>query len=381
MKSHFFLSNKLRRYFLCKKNRIVRRIFFQAGRVAAVCLLFICMTTLCGCGKNTQGDIGAQGDTGVQGDADAPDHAGTQNHVNEEIMAGESREFSEKPVIVCTLFPQYDFARTVFGSQAKVVMLLSPGMESHMYDPTPEDMVTISEADAFIYTGDEMEPWAAQIVESLDGVTILDLSEHVNLQMEDEEGHDHEDEHHHHGEHEHSYDPHFWLDMDNAVAMLDAIEKLALDMGIENADLVTDAAKTYREKLTALDEAYFDALEGADHRDIVFAGRFAYGYFVHRYDLSYETVYHSCSAEADPSVSDMTRVIDYIKEHGTKVIFYEELSNASVAKTIAADTGVQIRMLSTAHNVTKTEFEAGITFYDIMKNNLEVVKEALGVGQ
>lgn len=340
MKSHFFLLEKLKR----------RRKTVSAAALFILCFSAALMT---GCAKAGQMHNDKLGDKQMNSAADG----------------------GGKPVIVCTLFPQYDFARTIFGDNADVVMLLKPGMESHMFDPTPEDMVTIANADAFIYTGDEMEPWAAQIVESLSDVTIVDLSKSVSLQMEDE--HDHED----HGskDHEHTYDPHFWLDMDNAESMITAIEMLALDMGVEDAGGVTARADDYRERLADLDSLYFDALSSAENRDIVFAGRFAYGYFVHRYDLSYETVYHSCSAEADPSVYDMARVIDYIQENGTKVIFYEELSNAAVAKTIAEDTGVQLRMLSTAHNVTKEEFDSEITFYDIMANNLDVLKEALGI--
>lgn len=352
-----------------------------------LCFIF-CAMLLCGCVHDADSQSSAV-DADSQSSAAAADSQSSAVDTDNQSSAADADSQSgtadadsqnkaeDKPVIVCTLFPQYDFARTLFGDKAQVIMLLQPGMESHMYDPTPQDMVTISGADAFIYTGDEMEPWAAQIVESLDDVTILDLSAHVNLEMEDEhEDHESEHEHEHH-DHEHSYDPHFWLDLDNAQMMITAIEDLAMTMFPEEADAIGARADAYKEKLADLDAAYFEAVDQAAHKDIVFAGRFAYGYFVHRYDLHYETVYQGCSANADPSIYDMARVIDYIKENDTKIVFYEELSNASVAKTIAEDTGVQIRMLSTAHNVTKEEFDAGITFYDVMANNLEVLKEAL----
>ena len=98
----------------------------------------------------------------------------------------------DKPTIICTLFPQFDFARNIAGDTANVVMLLTPGMEAHMYDPTPADMKMIAGSDIFIYTGDAMEGWAAQIVESLeDSVRVVDLSEFVDL-CEEEHNHDHE---------------------------------------------------------------------------------------------------------------------------------------------------------------------------------------------
>lgn len=92
-----------------------------------------------------------------------------------------------------------------------------------MYDPTPLDMKTISNSDLFVYTGDSMEGWAAQIVESLDETTqVLDLSEFVTLREEDED--DHEEDGHAHHHHDHGgYDPHYWLDLSNAQKMAQAI--------------------------------------------------------------------------------------------------------------------------------------------------------------
>lgn len=289
----------------------------------------------------------------------------------------QATEDDGRPDIVCTLFPQYDFARQIYGEQADVTMLLKPGMESHMYDPTPEDMKKISGADVFIYTGDEMEPWAAKIIEGLDdSVAVLDLSEYVTLEAE--EAHEHEHEHSiFESGHEHSYDPHYWLDLSNAAAMAEAVAGLSGTLDIKDRALAEENCEAYVSRLTALDQAFFEAVEASEDKDVVFAGRFAYGYFIQRYGLNYETVYQSCSAEADPAVGDMVRVIEHIHEHDTKVIFYEELSSARAAKTISEDTGVEICEFSTAHNVSKDDFDAGVTFIDIMERNLSALKRAL----
>lgn len=314
--------------------------------------------------------------------------SGSDVQMSENVAQDENR----KPVIICTLFPQYDFARQIYGDEADVRMLLAPGQESHMYDPTPQDMIEISHADMFIYTGDEMEPWAAQIVESLDGVKVLDLSKYVKLQAEEEhdedeehsdadhEGedeHDHEEAHAHHHHHEHSYDPHYWLNLENAAKMAAAIADASKELQVSDPEALQKRAEDYEAQLLAMDERYKTMIEESSRNDIVFAGRFAYGYLISHYGLSYETVYQSCSAEADPSIYDMTHVIDYIKAHQVHTIFYEELSSGRVAQTIAQDTGVDIRVLSTAHNVSKEEFDAGVTFLDIMQQNYDVLKEAL----
>ncbi len=98
----------------------------------------------------------------------------------------------DKLLIVTTLFPQYDFARQIAGDKAEVVLLLSPGVESHDFEPTPSDIILINKADLFIYTGDEMEPWVASILESIDNqeLQVLDVSEGIELICE-EENHEH----------------------------------------------------------------------------------------------------------------------------------------------------------------------------------------------
>lgn len=327
---------------------------------------------------------------------------------------------TEKPVIICTLFPQYDFARQIYGDEAEVKMLLSPGQESHMYDPTPKDMMAIADADMFIYTGDEMEPWAAEIVESLEDVYVLDLSQYVDLESEEaheeasvefvtsddtqgdddtehdaDTGHDADDEHtgdeeehesdghtahahdHESHHHEHSYDPHYWLNLENAAKMTEAIAKASENVDVSDRQALRARAENYESELMALDEDYHTMIEGSSRNDLVFAGRFAYGYLISHYGLIYESVYASCSAEADPSIADMTRVIDYIESEDVNTLFYEELSSGRVAQTVAEDTDVKTCVLSTAHNVSKEEFESGITFLDIMRQNYEVIREAL----
>ena len=89
-----------------------------------------------------------------------------------------------------------------------------------MYDPTPGDMIRISEADMFIYTGAEMEPWAQELADSVDmsKVKVVDASSGVSMMKEEDEEHEHaeaeedsvhaeEDSHDHSSHHhEHTYD-------------------------------------------------------------------------------------------------------------------------------------------------------------------------------
>lgn len=281
-----------------------------------------------------------------------------------------------KLTVVTTLFPQYDFARQIGGEYADVSLVLLPGMESHMYDPTPGDMIAISDADIFIYTGGEMEPWAQELADSVDmsRVRVVDASEDVDLMAEDEHEHDH------HGEddgHHHEFDPHIWLDMENAIKMAESIADAFCETDPSHRDYYMENARNYIAQLEELDLELERIVAEGNRRDIVFGGRFAYGYFIHAYDLRYESVYDSCSAETEPSMAQMAAVIDYVQDHGIKYILYEELSTPNVARAIAEATNTELLLFSTCHNVTKDEFEAGITFIDLMRRNAETLRKAL----
>ncbi len=71
-------------------------------------------------------------------------------------------ESSEEPArlrLVAAVFPAYDFARVIAGDAAEVTLLLPPGADAHSYEPTPQDMIAIQNADLFLYTGGESDTW------------------------------------------------------------------------------------------------------------------------------------------------------------------------------------------------------------------------------
>ncbi|MFP4078939.1 MAG: metal ABC transporter substrate-binding protein, partial [Candidatus Izemoplasmataceae bacterium] len=91
----------------------------------------------------------------------------------------QENETDDRPVVITTLFPQYDFTRQIAGDSVKVDYLLPPGTSAHSYDPSPQDVIDILEADLLIYTGDTMEPWVESAILSSsmnDDLEVLDLS-------------------------------------------------------------------------------------------------------------------------------------------------------------------------------------------------------------
>lgn len=72
----------------------------------------------------------------------------------------QGRPQSGKLNVVCTLFPYYDFVRQIGGDAVDVQLLVPAGRETHSFEPTPLDVIAVSEAEVFIYNGGESDRYS-----------------------------------------------------------------------------------------------------------------------------------------------------------------------------------------------------------------------------
>ncbi len=302
--------------------------------------------------------------------------SGCESNIENVVVADEGPQVSKPLSIVTSLYPQYDFARSIVGDKADVILILPPGVESHSFEPTPQDMVTLQNADLFLYTGKEMEPWAYKLTESIDA-KIVDLSSGITL-MDLEE---HEDEHEDEGEeeeHEELVDPHFWTDPNLAIVMVENILESLKAVDVDNAAYYEANANTLKQALLDLDVEISETLSKTTSKTILSGGHFAFGYFVERYGLEHMSPYEGFSPDAEPTPKKIAALIETINETDAKAIFYEELIDPKVSRVIAEETGIEMLLLHGAHNVTKEEFESGKSYITFMKENLERLKIGLG---
>lgn len=276
--------------------------------------------------------------------------------------------------IVASLFPQYDFACNIAGDKADVTMLLPYGADSHSFDPSMKDITAISDADLFIFTGENMEAWTASFIENMPGdCTILDVSGCVEKKSVFGQHTDHDD----HDDHMSNVDPHIWTSPKNAVliAISIATELSNLDPG--NADYYAENLTRYISELSYLDENIRNVIDASPQKKLYFGGKFSFLYFVEEYGLSYMSLYDSCSESAEPSARKLNEMVDDMKKNDAKVIFYPELSEPKAALTIAQTVGAEAKLLHSCHNISSNEAKAGKTYISIMYENLENLKEAL----
>lgn len=288
----------------------------------------------------------------------------------------------EKLQIVATLFPQYDFAKQIVKDKADVKLLLNSGVETHNYEPTGKDMITIlSGSDMFLYTGTNLEPWTEKIVQNLestnckivnvsDGIELITIEEfeerHINSEILIEE---HEEEH----KHQEIYDGHIWQNPKNAVKMLDNVLKALCEIDPDNAEYYTKNAEEYRNQILELDGELRNIVNQSERKEIAVGGEFAYAYLVEEYGINFVSVYTNCGEGEDPSIAKVKSVIDYINKYNIPVVYYEELSEGTVAKMIAEETEAEPLVLYSIHNGdTKKD-----TYVSLMSKNLENLKKGL----
>lgn len=299
------------------------------------------------------------------------------------VGCAEQAEDDGRLQVMCTLFPYYDFVRAIGGEQVNAQLLVTPGKETHSFEPTPLDMVKLSESDVVICNGGMDEVWmddilsaagenVGQVVKMLDQVALLE--EEIAEGME-HTGHDHHD---HDGHEQHiEYDEHIWTSPVVCMELVQIICNTLCRADEANADLYRQRTADYIAQLEELDAAFDEVTEHADRRILIFGDRFPLLYFCNTYGLDYRAAFQGCASDTEPSLATLKYLIDKVGGEGIPVVYTIELSSGKIAQAIAETTGAQVRTFHTCQSVTRAEFDAGETYLSLMGRNLEVLKEGL----
>src|SRR5579864_6075766 len=71
---------------------------------------------------------------------------------------------SGRPKVVVSIFPIYDLTRRVAGPDADVTLLLPPGRNEHVFDPSPNDVATVARCRLGVMVGLGLDPWMEKLV-------------------------------------------------------------------------------------------------------------------------------------------------------------------------------------------------------------------------
>lgn len=330
--------------------------------------------------------------------------------------------------IVTSLFPYYDMARAVIGDVKGIdlKMIVTPGQDSHSFEPTPSDVIQMENADVLIYNGGSLETWIDTLLDSLnnknqikmkmmDYVDVLneEIVEGMDTRFEehDHDEHSHKEDNHNKGKHKedshseenhkednHSEDSsndsefhnedseeeheetdeHIWTSPVNEIIMTEKICETLSKALPEEKENFQKNAESYISQLKELDNEFRIIVENAKTNEIIFADKFPLQYFAKEYGLKYYAAFPGCGSDMEPSAKTIAFLVDKIKEDNIKAVFYLELSSHIVADAIETDTGAKPLQFNSCHNITQKQFDSGVTYIDLMKKNVNNLKIALG---
>ena len=336
-------------------------------------------------------------------------------------------------------------------------MVVPAGMDSHSFEPTPADMITIQNADLLVCNGGTMEQWLSQVLDSFgEGtgpkrvVTMMDcvdvVQEEIVEGMEDGEAHDHghthvhadgtvhagdhdhESEDHAHSEEEHEpedhvyseeehdteehihsedehdmedvavhdedhaqeyldeddghgveieYDEHIWTSPVNAKKLAGVLAEVLEQEDPAHAASYAENCTSYQDKLTELDAEFREVVSHAKRRLVVFGDKFPLRYFFDEYGLEYRAAFSGCSTDTEPSAKTIAYLIDKVREEQIPAVYYLELSSPRVAEIIGEETGAEPLLFHSCHNVTRHQFDSGVTYLELMEQNVKNLKKGL----
>lgn len=285
---------------------------------------------------------------------------------------------SGKLNVVCSVFPQYDFIKTIAGDAVNLTLLLDSKTDLHSYTPTADDIMTISKADLFINIGGESDDWAEDVLSSaannkLKVVSLLNLVDAVEEEtlpgMEEEE-----EEHEEEGP---EYDEHVWTSLKNVIKIIPALTDALCELDSGNTALYQANSSAYLAQLQTLETKYSDTIGKAARKTLLFADRFPFRYLADDYDLTCYAAFSGCSAETEASFETMTFLVDTVKQQNLPFVLMIDGSDGSVAETVSRQSGAEIRTLNSCQSVSPDDIAAGASYLTIMEDNLSVLSEVL----
>lgn len=291
---------------------------------------------------------------------------------------------SQEPVLIYTsIYPLYDFAVKIGGEQVEVKTIVPPGADAHDFEPTPNDIMALHQADLFIYNGLGMEPWLESLLSAIDNpgliavnstAHLMDLPDGSPAGSGDRQEAEHVDHHDHH--HPHGLDPHVWLDPLLAKEQAKSIYEALVEVDPDHADDYLSNFKQLEQSFDTLHNQFETMSRQAERRHFVVSHQ-AYSYLAERYGLN-QVAIAGLSPSQEPGPKRMEEIIRFVRENDVQYILFEYNVAHNVAQVIQAETGTEVLRLSNLETLSKEDMDQGQDYFSVMERNLEVLAKALG---
>ncbi len=310
-----------------------------------------------------------------------------------------------KLTVVATTSIVADVVSNVGGEHIDVEILLPVGADPHSFDPTPQDIAKVADADIVFANGAGLEAFIDHLLESADaqgkiievseGIVLLEQpnaeveeddhaggeehsEEHEDGEEHDDHADDHDDEHVEDDDHEHGVgDPHTWTDPNNVIIWVENIEAALSKVDSANAESYATNAAAYKTELEEIDSWIREEIAQIpeENRKIVTDHRLI-GYYVDEYGLEMAgAIIPGYSSLSEPSAQELAAIEDAIGDLGVSAIFVGNTVNSNLSERVAEDTGVELVFFYTG-SLSPADGDAP-TYLEYLRYNTTAFVEAL----
>jgi len=305
------------------------------------------------------------------------------------LAAGSNKKLNKDGefLLVTSFYPMYVLAENLTAGAVDVtVSNLTENQTGclHDYQLFPEDMKTLSRANAFLINGAGMELFMEKVLESRAELQVIDASHGIGLLEGTEHHHETEDAGHetehdadhdesgHEGHgHAHAENGHVWMDVERYRAQVANVAKELCELLPEQTTAFSEAAASYDAKLQVLADGVADLKKHTNGMHVVIFHE-AFAYLAESLGMEVLMTF-SLDENSRPAAGEITEVIEEINYHGGTALILIEEEYASSANNILADTNAKVVYISPL----TTGDGAADSYLSGMWENLSAIRQAV----
>jgi len=274
-------------------------------------------------------------------------------------------------VTTCTMVT--DIVEQVAGDKAKVVGLMGAGKDPHLYKPTRDDLIKLTQADVIFYSGLMLEGRMADAFSraSREGIPAYPVTELIDekllLEPSEFEGH---------------WDPHVWNDVSLWIEATKAVAKALAELDPTNADLYESNASAYNAKLEKVHSYAIDCIATIPEKSrVLITAHDAFNYFSRAYNIKVMAA-QGVTTESEAAISDINKLVDYVVQNDVKAIFVENIASDRNLQAIVEGAGQRGHTLKIGGELfSDATGPAGSyegTYLGMVDHNITLITRALG---
>ncbi len=276
-----------------------------------------------------------------------------------------SREVNQKKLVLTTFTVLADMASEVAGDAVVVESITKPGAEIHHYEPTPQDLVRVRDADLILDNGMGLELWANKLYANVPDVPHVTLSTNVSPIAIGN------------GPYAGRPNPHAWMSPTIALVYVDNIRAALTELAPEHASTFATNAARYRKQIVAVDEALRTTLAPlpTSARTLVTCEG-AFSYLTRDYDMK-EIYLWPINADAQGTPQQVQRVIESVRQGRVKSVYCESTVGDKPMAQVVRETGASFGGLFYVDSLSPIDGPAP-TYIKMLEYNAQLIIAGLG---